>query len=252
MRKLIATLACRNGGSRLYGKPMQNLDSATSRSVLFHIVQTLKAVPAIDDIVLAVSSGRENEGYLEFADLHGLKAVVGDQKDVLGRLILAADSAQATDVFRVTTESPFLYFEPVKQAWDIHKQDGFDATFMDHVPDGCGFEIIQLKALKRSHAEGTSKHRSELCTLYIRENLNAFKVQFLEAPLDLKRTDIRLTIDNPEDLIVCREVYRQFAGNAPLISVSEAVRYLDARPELKALTAPYCASGYSTMYIRTQ
>ena len=96
MRKLVAALACRNGGSRLYGKPMQNLESATSRSVLFHIVENLRALGCIDQIVLGVSEGRENYGYIEFAEMHKLISIVGDQKDVLSRLVQCGDAGGAT------------------------------------------------------------------------------------------------------------------------------------------------------------
>ncbi len=252
MRKLVAALACRNGGSRLYGKPMQNLESATSRSVLFHIVENLRALGCIDQIVLGVSEGRENYGYIEFAELHKLISIVGDQKDVLSRLVQCGDAGGATDILRVTTESPFLYFEPVEEAWREHKSSGLDATFMDHVPDGSGFEIISLAALKKSHELGTTKHRSELCSLFIRENPSMFKTRFLTPPEELNRKDIRLTIDNPEDLIVCREVFKNFKNHSPRIPVSDIVRFLDTRPDLKALIAPFCEAGYATMYVRRE
>ena len=70
--------------------------------------------------------------------------------------------------------------------------------------DGCGFEIIKLSALKKSHREGESKHRSELCSLYIRENKLKFKINQVSAPKELYRKDLRLTVDNPEDLVLCR------------------------------------------------
>ena len=37
---------------------------------------------------------------------------------------------------------------------------------LDQVVDGCD-QIITLKALQISHTYGKSRHRSELCTLYI-------------------------------------------------------------------------------------
>lgn len=231
---------------------MQNLDSTSSYSVLLQIIQSLKALGCIDEIVLGISDGRENQGYLELAEAHQLKAIVGDQKDVLSRLIQCGIAGNATDIFRVTTESPFLHFNPVLEAWNQHRSHGFDATFMDHVPDGCGFEIISLAALQRSHASGTSKHRSELCSLFIRENPSQFKINFISPDPVLNRKDIRLTIDNPEDLIVCREVFKNFKDAAPLIPISDIIAYLDRRPDLKALIAPYCEVGYATMYVRHQ
>ena len=104
-QKLVATLACRNQGSRLYGKPVQNLDIATGTRIIDNIIRCLKSIKIVDEIVLAISIGTENEIFKQIASDHNLKFVVGDEEDVLSRLISAGDSASATDVFRVTSES---------------------------------------------------------------------------------------------------------------------------------------------------
>ena len=69
-----------------------------------------------------------------------------------------------------------------------------------------------------------------------RENLNKFKVRKIKAPDHLCRSDLRLTVDNPEDLIICREVYNQFIDIAPKINLEEVIKFLDNNPELKKLT----------------
>ena len=55
MRKLIAALACRNQGSRLYGKPLQNLNIENGVSVLQYMINWIKTIPVIDEIVLGIS-----------------------------------------------------------------------------------------------------------------------------------------------------------------------------------------------------
>jgi hypothetical protein len=60
------------------------------------------------------------------------------------------------------------------------------------------------RSLERSHDNGEPKHRSELCTLYIREHPDEFKVVRHRPLQALIRKDLRLTVDNPEDLVVCR------------------------------------------------
>lgn len=248
-RRLIAAIACRNQGSRLYGKPVQNLDVKQGIRIIDNIVDCLQTMDFIDEIVLGISEGVDNEVFKVVAKEKGLRYIVGDQIDVLSRLIQCGQLSGATDIFRVTSESPFLYFEPAKDLWKQHQQERADATFIDDVIDGCGFEIISLNALEQSHAEGDAKHRSELCTLYIRENRTKFKIVQATPPHELVRKDLRLTVDNPEDLALCRIVYGAFKQSAPRISVLEIVRFLDRNPKLIELTAPYTQSGYSTMYL---
>lgn len=247
-RRLVAAIACRNQGSRLYGKPVQNLDVENRVRILDNIVACLQSIDCIDEVVLGISEGVENDVFKTIAEEKGLRYVVGDQIDVLSRLVKCGQLAGATDIFRVTSESPFLYFEPVEELWHRHQVEQADATFLDDVIDGCGFEIISLKALEDSHAKGDKKHRSELCTLYIREHQQKFKIIKPEPPADLIRKDLRLTVDNPEDLTVCRIVFGIFKEQAPKISVPEIVKFLDANPSLIKLISPFTETGYATMY----
>lgn len=248
-RRLVAAIACRNQGSRLYGKPVQNLDVNQGVRIIDNIIDCLRTMDFIDELVLGISEGVDNEVFKVIAEEKGLRYIVGDQIDVLSRLIQCGQLSEATDIFRVTSESPFLYFEPAKDLWEKHQNEQADATFIDDVIDGCGFEIISLKALERSHAQGGTKHRSELCTLYIRENRAKFKVVQAMPPHELVRKDLRLTVDNPEDLALCRIVYGVFKESAPKIPVLEIVKFLDRNPKLIELTAPFTQSGYSTMYL---
>jgi spore coat polysaccharide biosynthesis protein SpsF len=246
-RRLAAAIACRNQGSRLYGKPLQNLDIESGVRILDNIVGCLKTLPCIDEIVLGISEGQENEIYQRIAGEHGLPFIVGNERDVLSRLVQCGERAGATDVFRVTSESPFLYFEPVEDLWRRHQDERADATFVWNIIDGAGCEIYTLDTLKASHARGAAKHRSELCSLYVREHPDEFKVIKFDPPDALTRKDVRLTVDYPEDLVVCRAAYSALQGSAPRIPVGDIVRYLDRNPKLLALIAPYTEAGYATM-----
>ena len=246
-RRLVAAVACRNQGSRLYGKPLQNLDVDRGVRILDNIVGCLRSIPCIDEIVLGISEGGENDVFRAIAHEQGLAHITGDQKDVLSRLVQCGEHASATDVFRVTSESPFLYFEPVEEAWRRHQEEHADATFLWDIIDGAGFEIYTLDTLRTSHARGESKHRSELCSLYVRENPDEFRILKIAAPDELRRKDIRLTVDYPEDLVVCRAVYMALRAQAPRLSVPAIVKYLDQHPNLLALLAPFTEAGYQTM-----
>ena len=248
-RKLVVALAVRNQGSRLYGKPLQNLEIQSGTTILANLIACLKSVSCIDQIVLGIAEGTENAIFIDYAKKEKLRFIVGDETDVLARLIACGDEVDATDIFRTTSESPFPSFEYVQQAWDQHLVSGADGTFVDDVVDGCGFEIIKLDALRESHRKGSKRHRSELCTLYLRENSGDFNLQKYKAPPELNRKDLRLTVDNPEDLVLCRAVYKNFIAMAPRIPISKIIEFLDLNSSLIALTKPFTEEGYKSMYI---
>jgi spore coat polysaccharide biosynthesis protein SpsF len=250
-RRLVAVLACRNGGSRLYGKPLQPLDLESGWCILDQVVANLRRFDFIEQIVLAVSDGTDNRVFLDYASQKNLLSVVGDEVDVLGRLLKGLDVCGATDLFRVTTESPFLYWQLVEKAWNDHQRSSRDATFLDDVIDGCGFEIVTRSALQRSWDNGTHRHRSELCSLYIRENPSSFSISKLDFPDELRRPDLRLTVDYPEDLVLARVIYKQFRPDVKALEyeLSDFVRYLDEHQDLVRLVAGFTAEGYSIMYL---
>jgi spore coat polysaccharide biosynthesis protein SpsF len=111
-----------------------------------------------------------------------------------------------------------------------------DYSGTKRLPDGAYFEIISLEALKRSWEEGNSKHRSELCTLYIFENKDKFKLAQHDVPQILQRSDIRLTVDWPEDLIVMRQLYEALKLSPEVkLNFKAVIKYLDENPKINAI-----------------
>jgi spore coat polysaccharide biosynthesis protein SpsF len=236
-RRLIAGLACRVTGSRLYGKPLQNL--APGVAILDQIVTCIRAARVPAEVVLAIAESPQNTALRVAAEELEAPYVLGDEVDVLGRLLRAADAHGASDLLRKTTESPFFEIDGMERAWERHVENGNDITVVDYVPLGTAVEIYTVDALRRSHAEGRDEDRSELVSNYGRFNQRLFKVEILEPPPACRRTDLRLTVDYPEDLILCRAVYEELAESAPLIPLAEIAAFLDRRPDLTQLVAKY-------------
>lgn len=245
----MAALAVRNQGSRLYGKPLQNLHIESGKTILSNIIDCLNTVSCISDVVLGIAEGADNATYINYAKNTSLSFIEGDEVDVLGRLIACGEKEDATDIFRITSESPFPSYDFISEVWEQHIGRNADATFFDDVVDGCGFEIIKIGALKTAHNNGEDRHRSELCTLYLRENADQFNIIKVEAPIDFNRKDLRLTVDNPEDLILCKAVYKNFIEMAPRIPLDKIIEFLDMNPELIELTKSLTEVGYESMYI---
>ena len=239
--KIIATLACRNNSKRLYGKPLQLLENY---SVLEYMVNRLKEQKQIADIVLAISEAKGNEAFVELAERNNLKYVVGDDRDVLGRLIKACDLVGGDTVYRVTTESPVGYLEGLDEAIASHIEKNADYTAHAKLPDGVLFELIKLDALKLSHKNGDYKHRSELVNLYIEDNPSLFIKNILYIDKKWQRPDYRLTIDFPEDLILARKIIKHFGGDNKYIPYKELITFLDENPQLRAMVENITDENY--------
>lgn len=234
-RKLVAALACRANGTRLYGKPLQNLSAG--HSILDHILDAVKQTPEISETVLGISEGIENLVFSEVAKKHDVQYIFGHPEDVLSRLIQCARIANATDVFRVTTECPFVAWELVQEAWKLHLEEQNDVTVTDLVPLGCHFEIYRLPVLEKSHVDGQDGDRSEFCSAYVRRNHEMFKIGFVMPPENMQYWT-RLTVDYPEDLVLCRQIYSDLGGEGPRIELPKIVSWLKLNPEKEDLVKP--------------
>jgi spore coat polysaccharide biosynthesis protein SpsF len=233
-KKLVCVLACRNQGSRLYGKPLQNLDIKKNVRIIDYIIKNIKKIKVIEDIVLAVSNEQDNLEYINIAKKNKIKIIFGNEFNVLTRLIKGCESVNGSDVFRITSESPFIFDEQkiIKKSWINHQNNNVDFTFTpDQVIDGCGYEIINLSALKLSHKNGKKRHRSEFCSLYIRQNKNKFINSEVKVPNYLLRKDLRLTVDYPEDLILCRQIYKKLKND----KLKKIIKFIDKNKNLKKL-----------------
>lgn len=231
--RLVATLACRAASSRLYGKPVQRIGD---RTILEYLVARLQSVPRVDQIVLAISEGTENELFIDYARKLGLEYIIGDEIDVQERLILAGEKGRADLLLRHTTESPFIYTDNIEEMVERHIAEKAMLTVTEGLPDGCYCEIVTLSALKDAHERGEARHRSECCTLYMFEHPERYKTIKFLAPEKVRRPkDIRLTVDYPEDLIVCRRIAEELGKDGPLFSLEAIVDFLDAHPDLNAV-----------------
>lgn len=228
-KKVVAVLACRAESSRLYGKPMQNLDNIPI--IQFLISQIFKST-LIDDVILAISENPGNEIFVEFAKKQNLKFIIGNDRDVLARLIQSGKKCNADVVFRVTSENPFIYWEGIDKLIQSHFSKNFDFSYLQNVPIGSGFELINMESLEKSHNLGKRKHRSELCSLYIFENKKSFKINVVEPPKNIAKPQIRLTVDTPEDLLVARIIFKKLIKKNNPIKLSKIIQFLEQNPQI--------------------
>lgn len=226
-----AVLACRAESTRLYGKPLQQLGT---KPILQHQIERLRNVSAIDEIVLAIADTPSQSVFKTFAREHDLSFTVGSEPDVLARLIDGAHHVDADIAIRATTENPYLYWQNIDDLVSVLVDNNADLVTTRMMPPGAYVEVVSVSALERAHEMGEDRHRSELCTTYITENPTDFDIQAVDPPEALARPDIRLTVDNPCDLMLLREIDAGLDSDRPL-SLEAIIEFLDDNPSIRAL-----------------
>ena len=157
-------------------------------------------------------------------------------ENVLLRLINGAKYVQATDIFRVTSENPYIYWEGIDNLINSHIIGNFDFSYYTGLPLGSSFEIISVKSLEKSHELGTKKHRSEYCSLYINEHEEDFRINRVYSNV-AGGEDIRLTIDTPQDLLLARIIYENLGTKNKSIPLKKIIQFFKKYPKLKTINS---------------
>lgn len=237
--KMVAALACRNTGRRLYAKPLQRLGEKT---ILQHIIDQLRRLqqnktvqsflPFDLEIVLGISEGIENLIFQNIARENRIGFIVGDENDVQFRLLQCAHLAKAEMILRLTTESPFTAWEYFPTAYQTMREEECDLVTVRNLPDGSSFELIRTEALKRAHDRGDQQTRSELCTKYLFAHPEEFRMKILDPKPEHQRHHYRLTVDYADDLVVCNKIYSALSRGEEFPPFDQVIRFVDQHPEL--------------------
>ena len=208
--------------------------SLAGKPLLEQLFQRLLSVRELDAVVLATSTATENQVLVELAEQLGVGVLQGDEDDVLGRHVEVARRWGADHVVRVTGDNPLTDLTLVRDLTVHHLGEKADYTYVpgDALLMGILPEVISRKALEVSHRDGEDRHRSELVTLYIKENPARFRIARVGIPENLYRPSYRLTVDEPEDLELMEKIFERLYQPDRVLDTAEAIRLLDEEPEL--------------------
>ena len=221
------------GSTRLPGKVLEDLGGM---SVLAWVLRGVRAARLVDEVVVATSTDPRDDVVARAARELGVAVVRGSEEDVLSRFLVALDQHPADAVVRVTADCPFVdpdLVDALVGAWrGVPGLDYVSTVLVRTLPHGLDVELVTAQALRRVDRLATGPDRVHVTSgVYTRPD--DFAVMGLSFTPDA--SDIRVTLDTPEDLHMLRAVVAARGSSLP--SRAELVALLRERPELVALNA---------------
>jgi spore coat polysaccharide biosynthesis protein SpsF len=234
--RVVAIVSARMASSRYPGKALAPL---AGRPLLEVLLERVASCPLLDSIALATSGREENLPLAAIAQKMGIPVFRGDEDDVLRRHVDCARHMGADHIVRVTGDNPLTDIETLERLVERHLEAGAEYTYVpgDALLMGILSEVISRPALERSWEQGEPRHRSELVTLYIKENPRAFRIETVDLPPGLYRPHYRLTVDEREDVQLMQAIFDRLAAPGKLVTTREAIALLDAQPDLAEINA---------------
>ena len=230
-------LQARTGSTRMPEKVI--LPFFKEQSILDLLLEKVKktGIPA----VLATTVNPSDDRICALAEKHEVPVFRGSENDVLDRFIQAARTYGFSKIIRVCADNPFLdlagmriliaEFRNSKADYLSFQLAGNKPSILTHF--GFWTEAVRLEALEKAAGLTTEKLYHEHVTNFIYGNAALFNIQFIPADsLVFSRTDIRLTLDTPEDFEIQQKIFATISKKNPNFGFHEVVSWLDQHPEI--------------------
>lgn len=217
--------------SRLPGKVLL---PALGQPMLHHLFNRLRAVPSIDDIILATTINAADDILVEFSNGEGVTAYRGSEQDVMARVIGAAEVGGADVIVEITGDCPIIDPDIVEQTVQMFLNN--DAAYVSNAhirsyPDGMDTQVFRLETLKRSAAMTDHPLDHEHVSLHMRNHPELFPQVHLVAPPSLWWPDLGLTLDEEADYRLLKQIIETLGPDDPLFSCHDVILLLRRNPE---------------------
>lgn len=237
---ICAIIQARMGSTRLPGKVMMDLCGSP---VLEHVVNRLNQSKLIDKIIIATSTGSNNQPIIDFCQKNNVGCFVGSEDDVLDRYYKTAIDNNMKDndiVIRITSDCPLIDPFVVDKVIEEHISNNNDYTtnvIECTYPDGLDCEVFNFSVLKDTWVNANLSSQREHVTLYIRDNPDKFKLGNVKNDVDL--SDLRWTLDEEEDFIFINEIYKNIYTKDSFFTMEDVLDLIDKKPELLEINSKF-------------
>lgn len=233
--KTVATIEARMGSKRLPGKVLLK---AKNKTMLEILVERLRSVKIIDEIIIATTTNDKDEEIVEVCKKLNLGYFRGSEEDVFGRVIGAAKFAKADLIVEITADCPIIDPNIVEQTINIYKYNSVDYVgngIIRSYPDGMDVEIFSLDTLEKSYAMTDDKLDKEHVSRHIIRNKEIFSRINLIAPPEIYFPELGLTLDEKDDYMLLKNIIENLYDKNKYFSCLEIINYLNSNRSLYSL-----------------
>lgn len=227
--RVACVLQARMASRRLPGKALADLAGAP---LLARVIQRLQRVSLTGPIVLATTRRPEDDALAALAERLGVRCHRGDVDDVLRRIAEALEGLAADYVVHATGDNPCVDPGLVDRLVAFALAGGYDFACSTGLPIGAGADVYAAGTIAALDRLAAGASYREHINAFLFDNPGLFRVGTMPADPGLDLPALRLTVDTPEDLAVCRSVYDRLHGDGRLFALRDVVDLHRSEPAL--------------------
>ena len=241
MRKKISCIVqARVNSKRLPGKILMPV---FGKSLLQHLLERLKRLKTIDDLIVATTKHKLDDETAKIAKLINVKIYRGDEHNVLKRYYDCAKINKSSVIIRVTADCPLIDIKYINELLKIFLKNDYDYLSnldLNYLPDGFHCEIFNFRSLEKAQKLAKSKFDREHVTSFLWSNPKIFSIHhYCGKKLKNHSKDIRLTLDYHEDYILIKEVFEKLYKKNKFFSLVEITAFLEKNKNFLKINEKY-------------
>lgn len=208
LMKIGIVIQARMGSSRLPGKVLMDIGG---QPLLSYIHSRLNHLNERYSLIVATTVNNKDDILADFCFGHKIKFWRGPELDVLSRFFQLSTLEDFDIIVRLNADCPFLDAEFVQNKIEIFLEkmpeiDYASTILKETYPLGIHVEIMTMAALTWAYNQCDNPELREHVTPFIYQNPSLFKLFGFQSAQN--NSNLRLTIDYPEDAAFVTEVLR--------------------------------------------
>ncbi len=226
--KVALIIQARNNSSRLPGKVTADI---AGRTMIEFQIERLKRCKYVDEIFIATTCNKEDDVLERISQSSNIRIVRGSEHDVLRRFREVCFKSNADIFIRITGDCPLIDPLLIDKAINIFKErkpDYLSNISPPTFPDGQDIEIFTRELLIETESSCNNESEREHVTPWMRHT-NKYRKYNIKNDIDY--SDMRWTVDEPEDLKVIRLIVKEFKGLSTF-SWNEIIDLYEEKPHI--------------------
>ena len=235
--RIVATIEARMTSTRLPGKVLL---PCLGRPMLELMIERLRQVPDLDDIVIATTINKSDDLIVDLARKLSVSVWRGSENNVMERVLHAALNFDADVIVELTGDCPLIDPKIVQHCIVEWKQTGCDylANCLERsYPIGMDTQVFSTKTLADAFRRTQDLIDLEHVSLFIYRHPELYKLSNVIANNDHYLPQLRLTLDTREDYQLITSIFEELYPTNQIFTLDDILKLLRLKPELLSLNS---------------
>jgi spore coat polysaccharide biosynthesis protein SpsF (cytidylyltransferase family) len=199
------------------------------KPMLEYIISRLKISKKITDVIIATTTSPTDNSLVDYLEKKNIPYYRGEVDDIVERFYRGALKRKADVVVRIWGDCPLVDASVIDIMLEEYHKRNADYVHNVDYPFGMNAEIYNLKVLEHLFQNVSDLFYREFPFEYVRNNnkFNVVKVKYKK-----NVSDLRLTIDYPQDAEIVLGIVEYFSSKQKTLNVDNIVNFYENNKQI--------------------